>query len=277
MDDRRFDSWTRALARGASRRSLLKGLLGLGGAAVAGSAGLSGNTEAARRSTPTPKPVTCPGQQTWTGAACACPSGLSQCGPTCCHTTDVPQYDPSYSECCDGACCNGTCYGEELCCRTNIRAGGLPPTHKLCDGTCVDVTVAGNCCDDGDCGDPCQVCDAQEHICVERCPGTDEVCCTEQAGPGVCVSGTCCPGGSCPNPGDTCCAIDGRPPTCLDIECCHDSDCPRIDACTASICQSGTCVNSDINCDDGNACTIDSCDPVAGCMHELVSCDDVNA
>src|SRR5688500_19787473 len=36
MDDRRFDQLTRMVGRGASRRSILKGLLGLGGAAVAG-------------------------------------------------------------------------------------------------------------------------------------------------------------------------------------------------------------------------------------------------
>ncbi len=36
MDDRQFDSLAKALAEGKSRRSVLKGLLGLGGAAVAG-------------------------------------------------------------------------------------------------------------------------------------------------------------------------------------------------------------------------------------------------
>ena len=37
MDDRRFDSFAKALAEGKSRRTVLKGLLGLGGAALAGS------------------------------------------------------------------------------------------------------------------------------------------------------------------------------------------------------------------------------------------------
>jgi len=243
MDDRRFDSLTKALAGGASRRSVLKGILGLGGAAALGGTLLEGPAEAARRPTPTPKPVKCPGNQTWnkTSHACACPPNLSQCnldgGPACCNDQLAAAGDPGYSTCCDNACCNGTCYGEELCCRTNNRTGGLPPTHQLCDGACVDLTVAGNCCDDGDCGNPCQVCNHTSHICVDRCDAQTQVCCTEQAGPGVCVTGSCCPGAPCPNAGETCCALDGRPPACLEIECCHDRDCPRIDACTASSCR----------------------------------------
>ncbi len=30
------------------------------------------------------------------------------------------------------------------------------------------------------------------------------------------------------------------------------------------------------DCDDGNACTVDYCDPVLGCMHDLIVCDDGN-
>ncbi len=52
MDDRRFDSLTRALAKGGSRRTLLKGLLGLGAATA--SAAVVQDTEAARRGYPGP-------------------------------------------------------------------------------------------------------------------------------------------------------------------------------------------------------------------------------
>ena len=54
MDDRRFDSLVKALAEGKNRRSVLKGLLGLGGAALVGSTVLEADSEAARRPTPTP-------------------------------------------------------------------------------------------------------------------------------------------------------------------------------------------------------------------------------
>jgi len=35
------------------------------------------------------------------------------------------------------------------------------------------------------------------------------------------------------------------------------------------------CVYDDIVCpDDGNACTVDSCDPAVGCVHNAIDCDD---
>jgi hypothetical protein len=47
MDDRSFDALVKAVASGASRRSLLKGMLGLGGAALTGGALLEGGADAA--------------------------------------------------------------------------------------------------------------------------------------------------------------------------------------------------------------------------------------
>jgi hypothetical protein len=32
------------------------------------------------------------------------------------------------------------------------------------------------------------------------------------------------------------------------------------------------CIHEDIDCDDGDPCTIDSCDPVKGCIHTPVDC-----
>jgi hypothetical protein len=37
------------------------------------------------------------------------------------------------------------------------------------------------------------------------------------------------------------------------------------------------CVHTPVNCDDGNACTEDSCDPVKGCVHMPITCNDNNA
>jgi hypothetical protein len=37
------------------------------------------------------------------------------------------------------------------------------------------------------------------------------------------------------------------------------------------------CHNRDLNCDDSNACTLDSCDPASGCVNERISCDDGDA
>src|SRR5262249_47039623 len=37
------------------------------------------------------------------------------------------------------------------------------------------------------------------------------------------------------------------------------------------------CVHTATSCDDGNACTTDSCDAATGCAHVAISCDDGNA
>ena len=55
---------------------------------------------------------------------CCCPLGFEKCGPDCCTAGSIPAPQPGHSECCDQACCIGTCYGEELCCPTNNRSSG---------------------------------------------------------------------------------------------------------------------------------------------------------
>src|SRR5206468_3869207 len=49
-------------------------------------------------------------------------------------------------------------------------------------------------------------------------------------------------------------------------------------ACTTNdTCANGGCVSGPaLNCDDGNFCTDDSCDPVKGCQYAGHSCDDSN-
>ena len=72
--------------------------------------------------------------------------------------------------------------------------------------------------------------------------------CTEQ----VCLGGTC---GWVPLPDGTSCG----------------------DACTDGACQSGVCqAFIPIECDDNDLCTVDTCDPVAGCLHTTGLCDDQN-
>ncbi len=144
MDDRRFDHFVRSLAARGSRRTLIKGLLGFSGiVAVAGSA-LNDEVRAARRPTPTPKPVRCPGNQIWNGSACACESG-TECGSDCC---------PVEAMCCDNACCFGECYGEGVCC----------PTGRLvCDGSCLPP---GGCCTDDDCTEA----RCFDNVCVPNTP-----------------------------------------------------------------------------------------------------------
>jgi hypothetical protein len=54
---------------------------------------------------------------------------------------------------------------------------------------------------------------------------------------------------------------------------CDDGNVCTIDTCDVV---TGDCVFTPINCDDNNACTIDTCDPVTGCVHTPIVCNDDN-
>lgn len=220
MEDRRFDQMVKAVASGASRRSVLKGMLGLGGAALVGGAALDPEVDAARRPTPTPKPPSCPGQQTPVGGQCICQvpkaPGPYKCGPDCCtgQVTDAYPRPAGHSECCDNACCFGTCYGEELCCPTNTTAGEGDPIASVCEsGECCYLP---NVCTNGVCGPPsgcetnedcgdCETCNSETGQCSSLCT-TDQVCganneCACAPGQilcgGTCVTGVCCDATEC--------------------------------------------------------------------------------
>ena len=44
------------------------------------------------------------------------------------------------------------------------------------------------------------------------------------------------------------------------------------DLCNTPVCQGGQCRTTAVVCDDSNACTTDTCDPVLGCQHAPVVC-----
>jgi hypothetical protein len=241
MDDRRFDAFTRALGQEGSRRTLLKGLLGLGGVAAAGA--VLRDTDAARRGQPGPSIPTaaptlppqltapplpptgttapaCPGIQIPCGADCCCPAGNTKCGSDCCPD--------GQAECCDGACCYGTCFGEEVCC---------PPGSRACDGVC----YPGGCCTVADCGLLCQVC------------GSDHVCRSCEEVGQECQNGTCVPtvtptstSVSTSTPISTSTPTHSPTPTTTPTPTpCGQSgvgSCTANDQCCSGICQAGLCV-----------------------------------
>lgn len=59
-------------------------------------------------------------------------------------------------------------------------------------------------------------------------------------------------------------------------DCTIDTECDDGDACTINTCNAGTCVDQPVNCDDSDACTTDSC--VGGiCNNDVIFCNDGNA
>lgn len=310
MDDRRFDSLTKAFAAGSNRRSLFKGLLGIGGAGLAGSLVRDGDGEAARRpTTPTPAPVRCPGRQVLSGGQCVCPDGTSKCGPDCCATS-IPSPEPGHSECCDNACCVGTCYGEERCCPTNITASGFP-TNTICtsaNGTECCAFDQACCAIDGCCD---MVCSSDGRCCAPEdvCPGGGEspdLCCAgDGAGSSVCCGGgtdfnacypaapgLCCTDAECGDPcqvcdrqthrcvarcdldRETCCTTASGDVECVRGECCIDGT----PGCEDSVCciSSGrtVCLESCISECDGCASASDCCfinEQFVGCVDYTVA------
>jgi subtilisin family serine protease len=167
------------------------------------------------------------------GTAVNCDDGVSCTDDSCNEGTDSCDNSPNDGLCDDGLFCNG----EESCNGSNCVVGSDPCPGQFCDeGTdsCIDCVVDGDC-DDG------QYCNG-----AETCSGG-----TCQSGTAVsCDDGVACTDDSCNEGTDSCdnTANDGN---CDDGQYCNGSE-----TCHATLdCQSGTAVN----CDDGVACTDDSC------------------
>ncbi len=88
----------------------------------------------------------------------------------------------------------------------------------------------------------------------------------------ICITGTTCSNPTyCSDHGQ--CNVDGQPINQNGL--CE----PDTNPCTQDLCDGGTCKhNKPTDCNDGNACTTDSCDPSlpegAACLHAPVDCDD---
>jgi len=114
--------------------------------------------------------------------------------------------------------------------------------------------------------------------------------CGSVCGNGIVESGEQCdqgpangkPGSDCDSRCQTAvyCA-PGAPATC--VPCAADTNCNALGQCAGAACVSGVCTAvTPLACDDGNPCTHDSCDAVAGCVHDalagtgIAGCDDDN-
>ncbi len=183
--------------------------------------------------------------------------------------------DPcTQDDACDVA---GACSGAAASCDDNNPCtfdgclAGQGCTHDAVSAACSDddPCTLGDACDGGSC-----VPGKQKKVCDDGNPCTADTCdpqldCQSVADPGACDDG---------NP----CTTDACSPTsgCSHVDKSASDPCSTGDACIVGQTCSATllCVGGKAtDCDDSNACTVDTCDSAKGCNSKLtdkLSCDD---
>ncbi len=231
-------------------------------------------------------------------AAGKCLGNDSGCG--CAVDADCGIFD-------DADLCNGALTCQAGKCR--VDASSIISCDRTFDSACVRTTcvpqsglcerlplVDGAACDDGNpCTGPdhCQAgaCSAGEYLCdvctadVECAPFDDDDLCNGRVS---CVGGQCgvaeASVPSCNAANDTQCrravCLPGTG-ACQVLEKDDGQACSDGNLCTAGdLCQSGQCASGlPTSCVDANDCTLDTCDPKAGCVFAFATrpCDDGNA
>jgi len=233
-------------------------------------------------------------------------------GDVCTDDSCLPDggclYTPNQGECDDGnACTEGDHCGAEGCTFAGVKDcdDSDPCTSDGCDpavGCLYSLNSAP--CDDGD---PCTIGDAcalgecvggQEMACDDGNDCTLDVCdpeegCLHPPAIGGCDDGNACTEGDHCDSGE--CVYDGLL-DCSDGDVCTDdacdpnsgcfytnnsNPCEDGDLCTIfEQCDGGLCIPAGaLDCNDGNLCTTDLCNPVAGCQHQVNSlvCTDGDA
>ncbi len=181
----------------------------------------------------------------------SCDDGISCTADSCDAGADACANDTDDALCDDGRTCNGTetCDAAEGCSAADIPEcdDGVACTWDTCDDTtggCLNVPL-GDRCDDGVHCNGAEICDLLADCGAGATPDcSDGVDCTT----------------------DTC---DADTDVCLhaadDTVCDDDRSCNGAETCDAALgCQLGDLVR----CDDGVACTWDTCDDAGGaCIH----------
>ncbi len=145
---------------------------------------------------------------------------------------------------------------DSVCCVTGVSLcdDQNPCTTDDCNeaqGTC-EYTANFAGCDDGD-------------ACTGPDTCQDEVC---SGAPKTCDDSNACTADSCVD------ALGGCQHAPVDNPCDDDNACTENDGCLG-----GTCTGAPKSCNDGEACTQDSCDPLVGCVYVALEgeCNDSNA
>ncbi len=168
-----------------------------------------------------------------------------------------------------------------------IRFGfdSIDSLYNTYDGFLVDDLVIraldSTCTTDADCDDGLS-CSGVETCVNGSCVAGDPISCDD----GVeCTVDTCDELTSCVNTPDDSACSDGS--LCTGVETCDPLsgcqpgtplDCDDGDLCTTDGCDPATgCTATPVDCDDGDACTAETCDPETGCQPGTpIDCDDSN-
>eukprot|EP01117_Protostelium_nocturnum_P014355 TRINITY_DN545_c0_g1_i5.p1 TRINITY_DN545_c0_g1~~TRINITY_DN545_c0_g1_i5.p1 ORF type:complete len:769 (-),score=217.00 TRINITY_DN545_c0_g1_i5:253-2559(-) len=194
---------------------------------------------------------TCPAN---TDSSCTC-NGFCACAGKCLCPSDCPH----------GKCQTSVCRSGPVGCEAPVPFVCVP-SHK-----CVDSTCNPSLGTDGQCVETTKVCPSST---------CDTPVCDRQFGCGVDTNLT----KICSSYTQGCTTCDKSKPkgsNCVtDQVCkCTNTVCDAtVKQCKYSECDngSGNCAFKDVNCDDGNPCTDDSCDPngLGVCEHKEKNCDD---
>ena len=247
----------------------------------------------------------------------ACNCTLASCDP---QTVLTHTPVASGTSCSDGNVCNGSeiCNGAGICVAGTplVLDDGNPCTTDACDplaGVSHVPAPQGTSCTDGNACNGDETCDASG-MCVAGTPPTIDdgnPCTVDNCDPSTGVhhtpdaAGTPCLDGNACNGDETCdgsgTCRPGTAPTVDDGNPCTVDNCDpatgvhHTPAAAGTPCPDGNACNGDETCDgsgtcrpgtpptldDGNPCTMDTCDPVTGMHHTPAatgtSCSDGNA
>ncbi len=212
-----------------------------------------------------------------------CQQSLCQKATGLCKITPLHNEEPcdDADTCTVNTVCKGGVCSDPLAASGGKCNDGNPCTDDSCDKTvgCVYKTHTGACEDGDKCteGDTCK-----DKVCIAGKPATCDdgnACttnlCNPQSGCVAIQNADACSDGNACTDGDTCKAgacVPGKAKNCADN-----------DPCSLDLCDSktGACSNNDkvdvsLLCDDGVACTIDTCNGLVGCVHSPAqgSCED---
>jgi len=148
----------------------------------------------------------------------------------------------------DSACTSDSCDPQDGCQYEYLCTDEADCSYEGCvDNSCrwVDSSYGASCPDDGE---SCtwDICDGQG-TCIHppnpagNCPPDDNECTADYCEDGACVNSD---------------LPDGTP--------CPDDE----DICTLDHCQGGNCTHPEVDCDDDNECTTDTCRSATGCEYD---------